>query len=97
MALDRRGLILVQVSATIIYTDVRSKFDNESVHLTIAVLQTEHGLSERRACNAVRLQRSVYHYVPRPNADGPIVKLLLELAWQRSEQGFAKLFRRLEA
>ncbi len=58
-------------------------------------MQTEHGLSERRACNAVGLQRSVYHYEPRPNADGPIVKLLLELAWQRPEQGFGKLFRRL--
>ena len=27
--------------------------------------------------------------------DGPIVKLLLELAWQRPEQGFGKLFKRL--
>jgi putative transposase len=59
------------------------------------VLQTEHGLSERRACAAVSLERSVYHYEPRLNADGPIVKLLLELAWQRPEQGFGKLFRRL--
>jgi len=61
----------------------------------VAVLQTEHGLSERRACAAVGLERSVYHYKPRPNADGPIVKLLLELAWQRPEQGFEKLFKRL--
>jgi putative transposase len=52
-------------------------------------------LSERRACGTVGLQRSVYRYEPRPNADGPIVKLLLELAWQRPEQGFGKLFRRL--
>jgi hypothetical protein len=56
-------------------------------------LQTEHGLSERRACGAVSLQRSLYHYEPRPNADGPIVQLLLELAWQRPEQGFSKLFK----
>jgi transposase InsO family protein len=52
-------------------------------------------LSERGASAAVGLQRSVYHYEPRPNADGPIVKLLLELAWQRPEQGFGKLFQRL--
>jgi putative transposase len=50
-------------------------------------------LSERRACTAVGLQRSVYHYQPQPNGDQPIIKLLLELAWQRPEQGFGKLFR----
>ena len=61
----------------------------------VVVLQIEHGLSERRACAAVGLDRSVYHYQPQPNADGPIVKLLLELGWQRPEQGFGKLFRRL--
>jgi len=58
-------------------------------------LQTEHGLSERQACAAVGLPRSVYHYEPRPTRDGPIIKLLLELAWQRPEQGFGKLFKRL--
>jgi hypothetical protein len=26
---------------------------------------------------------------------GPIIKLLVELAWQRPEQGFGKLFQRL--
>ena len=61
----------------------------------IVVLRTEHGLSERRACAAVSLERSVYHYQPRPSADEPIVKLLVELAWQQPAQGFGKLFRRL--
>jgi putative transposase len=51
-------------------------------------------LSERRACAPVDLERSVYHYKARPNADSPIVKLLLELAWQRPEQMFGK-FKRL--
>jgi hypothetical protein len=36
-----------------------------------------------------------YQYEPRPNRDGPVIKLLLELAWQRPEQGFGKLFKRL--
>src|SRR5262245_12204017 len=61
----------------------------------VVLLQTEHGLSERQACAAVGLPRSVYHYEPRPTRDGPTIKLLLELAWQRPEQGFSKLFKRL--
>jgi hypothetical protein len=43
----------------------------------VVVLRTEHGLSERCVCGTVGLQRSVYHYVPRPNADGPIREIAL--------------------
>lgn len=39
-------------------------------------ITSEHGLSERRAWVAIGLERSVYHYQPRPNAYRPIVKLL---------------------
>ncbi len=41
------------------------------------------------------LRRSFYRYRPRPNRDGEIIKLLLELAHGRPEQGFGKLFKRL--
>ena len=41
------------------------------------------------------LRRSVFRYRPQPNRDGEIVKLLLELAHGRPEQGFGKLFKRL--
>ena len=41
------------------------------------------------------LRRSVYRYRPQPNRDGEIIKLLLELAHGRPEQGFGKLFKRL--
>jgi len=58
-------------------------------------LRTEHGLTERRACAAVSLRRSVYRYRPRPNRDGEIIKLLMELAHGRPEQGFGKLFKRM--
>jgi putative transposase len=37
----------------------------------------------------------VYRYRRRPNRDGEIVKVLLELAHGRPEQGFPKLFKRL--
>jgi putative transposase len=41
------------------------------------------------------LRRSVYRYRPPANRDGEIIKLLLELAHGRPEQGFGKLFKRL--
>jgi len=52
-------------------------------------------MTERRACAAVSLRRSVYRYRRRPNRDEEIVKLLLELAHRRPEEGFPKLFKRL--
>jgi putative transposase len=58
-------------------------------------LQQEHGLTERRACAAVSLRRSVYRYRRRPNRDEYLIKLLLELAHRRPEEGFPKLFKRL--
>jgi putative transposase len=58
-------------------------------------LRTEHGLTERRACAAESLRRSVYRYRPRPNRDGEIIKLLLEMAHCRPEKGFVKLFKRM--
>jgi len=41
------------------------------------------------------LQRSVNRFQPQPNRDGEVIKLLLELAHGRPEQGFPKLFKRL--
>jgi putative transposase len=61
----------------------------------IAGLIEQFQASERQVCKALELRRSVYRYRPRPNGDGEIIKLLLELAHGRPEQGFGKLFRRL--
>ena len=41
------------------------------------------------------LQRSVNRFQPQPNRDGEIIRVLLELAHGRPEQGFPKLFKRL--
>ena len=61
----------------------------------IAGLIEQFKASERLACQALELRRSVYRYRPRPNRHGEIIKLLWELAHGRPEQGFGKLFRRL--
>ncbi len=58
----------------------------------MAVLQEAHGLSERRACAAVGLSRSVARYAPRPNRDERLIGVLLELAERFPERGFGKLF-----
>lgn len=59
----------------------------------VQVLRQEHHLSERRACQAVGLSRSVYRYQPDRSRDQAIVEALLELAHQKPELGFAKLFQ----
>ena len=59
----------------------------------VQALRQEHYLSEHRACQAVKLSRSVYRYQPVAKPDQPIVEALLELAHQKPELGFAKLFQ----
>jgi putative transposase len=63
----------------------------------IAGIRERYQLSERRACQVLALHRSVNRYQPQPNRDGEIIKLLLELAHARPEQGFGKLFPRMQA
>ena len=61
----------------------------------IAGIREQFRVSERLACRVMALGRSVYRYQPQPNRDGEVIKLLLELAHGRPEQGFPKLFKRL--
>lgn len=59
----------------------------------MALLRSEHGFSERRACEAVGLSRSVARYAPRPDRDEEVIAMVLELAERFPERGFGKLFR----
>jgi putative transposase len=61
----------------------------------IAGIREQYQISERRACSIMMLQRSVNRFQPQPNRDGEVIRLLLELAHGRPEQGFPKLFKRL--
>ena len=61
----------------------------------IAGLREQYQVSERLACRVLGLGRAVYRYQPHPSRDGEVIKLLLELAHGRPEQGFGKLFKRL--
>ncbi len=53
----------------------------------------QHGFSERRACKAVGLSRSVARYERRPSQDEAVVALLLELSERFPDRGFSKLFK----
>lgn len=59
----------------------------------MAVLREEHGFSERRACAAVGLSRSVARYASRPDRDEEVIAVLQELAERFPERGFSKLLK----
>ena len=56
-------------------------------------LKTGHEISERRACVAVELSRSVYRYEPKARSDVEIQDELLKLASEHPEYGFSKFFK----
>lgn len=55
-------------------------------------MQSEHNLSERRACRLIKLARSVYRYAARPREDSEAQKALADLAERHPEFGFRKMF-----
>lgn len=59
----------------------------------MALLREEHGFSERRACQAVGLSRSVARYRRRPDRDEEVIAVLQELAERYPDRGFHKLFK----
>lgn len=56
----------------------------------------EHGLSERRACKLLGMDRSSYRYEPRPDEDAPLRQELIELARQKPRFGYRRLGALLE-
>lgn len=56
-------------------------------------LVSEHGLSQRRACLAACLSRSVARYQRKADQDEEVVVVLQELAERFPERGFSKLFQ----
>ncbi len=51
----------------------------------------EHGVSERRACKLLGMDRSSYRYAPRPNKDGPLREDMIALARQKPRYGYRRL------
>lgn len=57
----------------------------------MAFVQAEHGLSERRACKLLEVDRSSYDYEPRPDRNGELREELVHLARQKPRYGYRRL------
>ena len=54
-------------------------------------MQTAHGLSERRACKLLEMERSSYRYDPRPDRNTELRESLVTLAGQKPRYGYRRL------
>ena len=57
----------------------------------MAFVQAEHGLSERRACKLLEVDRSSYAYEPQPDRNVEVREDLLKLARQKPRYGYRRL------
>jgi len=62
----------------------------------VAYVVEEHGLSERQACQMLKLSRSAYRYQAKQPDDEEIRSMLLKLAARKSRWGFRKMFDHLK-
>lgn len=60
-------------------------------------MQTDHGLSARTACRALRLSRSAPYYRPRPRQDEPIIEAVSYHIADNPGHGFGLLYKTLRA
>ena len=50
----------------------------------------ERGVSERHACRLLGISRAALRYVPKPDANAPLVAALTEFACKRTRRGYRK-------
>jgi len=62
----------------------------------VAFAQAEHGVSERRACKLLGVDRSSYRYDPRPDRNAELRDELMKLARQKPRYGYRRLHAVLE-
>ena len=55
----------------------------------------EHGLSIRKACTAISISRSVYHYQPDISKDDAVISAIQEIPERYPAYGFNKVFTKL--
>ena len=55
-------------------------------------MRQTHGLSQRGACCAIGISRSVYHYKPDSNKDEPVIEAIQVVVERYPAYGFSKVF-----
>ena len=62
----------------------------------VAFAQAEHGVSERRACKLLGVDRASYRYEPKPDRNTELREELVKLARQKPRYGYRRLHAVLE-
>jgi len=62
----------------------------------VALVMAEHGLSERRACKLLEVDRISYRYEPKPDRNEELRQKLIELAKQKPRYAYRRLQALLE-
>jgi len=65
--------------------------------MAVAILMSAYGMSERRACTTIRVDRSSVRYQSRRPDDDPVRERLRELAHDRRRFGYRRLHVLLQA
>ena len=63
-----------------------------SARRDVALLMSEHQLSERHACKLLELDRATYRYEPRPDRNRELREALVALARQKPRYGYRRLW-----
>jgi len=63
-----------------------------SARRDVALLMSEHQLSERHACKLLELDRTTYRYEARPDRNGELREALIALARQKPRYGYRRLW-----
>jgi putative transposase len=63
-----------------------------SARRDVALVVAEHGLSQRRACKLLEVDRATYRYEPRPERNAKLRTALLETARQQPRYGYRRLW-----
>ncbi len=72
--------------------DPKKRLELVSARRDVALLMTQHQLSERHACKLLELNRSTYRYEVRPDTLGGLREALVALARQKPRYGYRRLW-----